>query len=174
MTAPRVYAAINAVTAALAAQGVAKARFNRDDDYLYRSIDDVVERLAPLLAQHQLCILPRVLERSEVARQVEGETLFHVTLRLALDLVSAEDGSVHVIETVGEALDASDKASAKAMTAAYKHGVLHAFCVPSKGREDPDACSPRVHRRRLTSFCSTAASSWPHTRCPGNCIWSTT
>ena len=61
MSLPRVYAAINAITAAFASNGVAKERINLDDGYAYRGVDEVTERLAPLLAAHKLCILPRVL-----------------------------------------------------------------------------------------------------------------
>ena len=146
MSLPRVYAAINAITSAFAARGVAKERINLDDGYAYRGIDEVIERLAPLLGEHKLCILPRVLDRTQGERiDPDGEPLIHVTLRVAFDLVSVEDGSVHTIEVVGEALDHSDKASAKAMTSAYKHAVLHAFCIPVSGREDGDRCSPGHH-----------------------------
>src|SRR5207253_5037737 len=54
----RVYGAINAVTSAFAQQGIAKDRFNTADEYAYRSIDDVLVRLSPLLAEHRLCVLP--------------------------------------------------------------------------------------------------------------------
>ena len=139
----RVYRAISAITAALANRGVAKDRINFDDGYAYRGIDEVALRLAPLLAEHKLCILPRVLKRTQGERiDPAGESLIHVTVRVAFDLVSVEDGSLHTIEAVGEALDHSDKASAKAMTSAYTHAVLHAFCIPVSGREDADRCSP--------------------------------
>lgn len=148
----RVYTAINAVSAALAQRGVPKERVNVADDYVYRSIDDVLDRLAPLLAEHKLCILPRVLNRKqELLTQPGGEVLVHVTLRVAFDLVSAEDGSSHTIEAFGEALDYSDKGTAKAMSSAYKYAVLQAFCVPVMGSEDGDAASPR--HRRDTSKC---------------------
>ena len=64
MSAPSVYAAINAVLASLRAKGIAKNRTNAIDDYKYRSIDDVLDRLAPLLSKHRLCVLPRVVERT--------------------------------------------------------------------------------------------------------------
>jgi hypothetical protein len=67
-----------------------------------------------------------------------------VALRAAFDLVSAEDGSSHTIQAYGEALDHSDKATAKAMTAAYKAAVLQAFCIPVSGSEDADQRSPRL------------------------------
>ena len=43
----------------------------------------------------------------------------NVLLRVAFDLVSVEDGSVHTVEAYGEALDEGDKGTAKAMSAAY-------------------------------------------------------
>ena len=71
MSAPSIYAAINAVTAELARSGIAKSRTNEVDDYKYRSIDDVLDRLAPLLAKHKLCVLPRALERTVIERSDE-------------------------------------------------------------------------------------------------------
>ena len=106
----------------------------------------MTERLAPLLATHKLCVLPRVLERTQGERMdPTGESLIHVILRVAFDLVSVEDGSSHTIEAIGEALDPSDKASATATTSAYKHAVLHAFCIPVSGRDDADRSSPGRH-----------------------------
>jgi hypothetical protein len=141
----RVYQAINGVAAAMALDGVAKTRLNARDNYVYRSIDDVLERLAPLLAQHRLCILPRVLEREAGDRHDDaGNLLVAVALRVAFDVVSAEDGSSHTIEAYGEALDGGDKATAKAMQSAYKYAVLQAFCVPAAQTEDADAKSYRL------------------------------
>ncbi|NTZ42130.1 single-stranded DNA-binding protein [Altererythrobacter sp. SALINAS58] len=156
---PRVYCAINAVAAALARDGIPKERLNTRDDYLYRSIDDVLNRLAPLLAEHRLCILPRVLDREAVDRLSEdNEMLINVSVRVAFDLVSAEDGSVHTLEAVGEALDAGDKGTAKAMQSAYKYAVLQAFCVPVPAAEDADA---RSHRLKALSLPTEPELGWP-------------
>jgi hypothetical protein len=146
----RVYAAINAVTAAFAREGIAKERFNSEGDYAYRSIDDVMLRLAPLLAEHKLCVLPRVLERSVSERQgTGGELLLAVSVHVAYDIVAVEDGSTHTIEAYGEALDASDKGTAKAMQSAYKYAMLQAFAVPVTGSEDADARSPQLKAPEL-------------------------
>jgi len=146
----RVYGAINAVTSAFAQQGIAKDRFNTADEYAYRSIDDVLVRLSPLLAEHRLCVLPRMLERSVSERQgVAGELLLAVSVHVAYDLVSAEDGSAHTIEVWGEALDSSDKGTAKALQSAYKYALLQAFAVPVSGSEDADARSPRLKAPNL-------------------------
>ena len=149
MSAPQVYRAITAIAAELSGGGIPKRHRNERDDYRYRSIDDVLNRLSPLLAKHKLCVLPRVLERECTDRLGEGDLLLvGVTLRVAFDLVSSADGSSHTVEAFGEALDASDKATAKAMSSAYKHAMLQAFCVPVAQIEDADASSHRLKRNR--------------------------
>jgi hypothetical protein len=145
MSAPSVYHAINAVSAELARVGIAKTRVNETDDYQYRSIDDVFDRLAPLLAKHRLCVLPRAQKRTVSERYDDGgDLLFHVSLKVAFALTSVDDGTIHTIEVYGEALDASDKATAKAMSAAYKAAMIQTFCIPLAGSEDPDRTSPRI------------------------------
>lgn len=145
MTLPRVYSAITSIMLELSHDGISKGQTNEHDGYRYRGVDDVYNRLSPLLAQHKLCILPRVLERGMVDRRDRhGNLLIGVNLKVAFDLVSAEDGSRHVIEVYGEALDSGDKATSKAMSAAFKYAVLQAFCVPVGGRDDADAKSHRL------------------------------
>ena len=148
MSAPTVYAAIHAVSSELAHNGIAKARVNEADDYKYRSVDDLLDRLAPLLAKHRLCVLPRALERTVTERQDDARhLLYHACLRVAFTLTSVEDGSSHIVEAFGEALDASDKATSKAMSAAYKSAMIQTFCIPIYGSEDPDRTSPRTSAR---------------------------
>jgi hypothetical protein len=145
---PEVYRAINAVTAALAGDGIPKSRTNPIELYQYRSIDDVLNRLAPLIAEHRLCILPRVIERVITERPSPATPLrVNVLVRVAFDLVSVEDGSVHTVEAYGEALDEGDKGTAKAMSAAYKGAMLQAFCIPVNGTEDADAGTGKLVTR---------------------------
>lgn len=152
MSAPSVYAAIHAVAAEFATEGIAKSHTNSHDGYDYRSIDDVLGRLAPLLAKHQLCILPRVVDRSAGERVGEGDQLLiHVTLKAKFSLVSVQDGTSHDVEAYGEALDGADKATAKAMSAAYKQAMLQTFCVPVAGLEDADSSSRTLLRRTHSS-----------------------
>ena len=145
MRPPEVYRAINAVTAALSGGGIPKSHTNPIELYQYRSIDDVLNRLAPLIAEHGLCILPRVLERIVTERPSPPAPMrVNVMVRVAFDLVSVEDGSVHTVESFGEALDEGDKGTAKAMSAAYKGAMLQAFCIPVSGTEDADAGTSRI------------------------------
>ncbi len=149
MKGPRIYKAINSVMAELANAGISKIHSNAQEQYKYRSIDDVLNRLAPLLAKHRLCVLPRVIDRIAVDRRGRNdELLTGVTLRVAFDLISTIDESRCTVETYGEALDGGDKATSKAMSSAYKVAMLQTFCVPVTGTEDPDALTHRLRQPR--------------------------
>ena len=140
---PAVYAAIVAVQGAMAAVGIAKTQKNTQQNYLFRGIDDVYGALAPILKEHGLCILPRVIDRNVTERTAKsGGVLFHVSLHIEYDLVSATDGSRHVVCVYGEAMDSGDKATNKAMSAAYKTMCFQAFCIPLEGEPDADKTTP--------------------------------
>ena len=136
----KVYQAINKVQADLARVGISKARTNSQGaGYKFRGIDDVFNALSPLLATHGLCILPRMLTRNcEERMSKSGGNLFYVTVEAEFDLVSAEDGSKHTIRTFGEAMDSGDKATNKAMSAAYKYAAMQAFSIPTEGDNDTE------------------------------------
>ena len=139
-TIPQVYSAINAVQAQLAVVGIAKNRTNsQGSGYKFRGIDDVYQAIAPLLASCGLCILPRVLKRESVERQSKsGGAIFYITVEAEFDFVAIADGSKHTVKTFGEAMDSGDKATNKAMSAAYKYACFQAFAIPIEGTTDAD------------------------------------
>lgn len=144
-----VYKAINAVQAELAKTGILKNRRNtQGSGYNFRGIDDVYNAIAPLLAQHGLCILPRILARTCDERQTQkGGAIFYVTVEAEFDLVCAEDGSKHTVRTFGEAMDMSDKATNKAMSAAYKYAAFQTFAIPTEADNDADAHTHELKAR---------------------------
>lgn len=153
----KVYEAIAAVTADMAKDGISKDRKNQQQGYQFRGIDDVYNALSPMLARHHLCILPRILSRELVERQtMKGGVLFYVTVEAEFDFVSAEDGSKHTVKTFGEAMDSADKATNKAMSAAYKYAAMQAFCIPTEGDNDADAHTHDVAPRQSSAKTSTA------------------
>jgi len=142
---PKVYAAIAGVMADIAKEGIAKGRSNQQQGYKFRGIDDVYNALSPILSAHGLVMLPRVLSRELVERKNQkGTALFYVTVDMEFTLVCAEDGSAHVVKTYGEAMDSGDKATNKAMSAAYKYAAMQAFCIPTEGDNDADSTTHEV------------------------------
>lgn len=145
----KVYQAINKVQAELAKVGISKdKRNNQGAGYNFRGIDDVYNAVSPLLAQHGLCILPRMLARTCEERQSKaGGALFYVTVEAEFDLVSSEDGSKHTVKTFGEAMDSGDKATNKAMSAAYKYAAFQTFAIPTEA-DDADSHTHEVEARK--------------------------
>ena len=141
-----VYKAINAVQAELAKTGITKDRTNsQGSGYKFRGIDDVYNSIAPLLSKHGLCILPRVLSREVTERASKsGGALFYVVVEAEFDFVCTKDGSKHTVKTFGEAMDSGDKATNKAMSAAYKYAAFQAFSIPTESDNDADAHTHEV------------------------------
>ena len=157
MPTKHVYRAIANAAAKLSKEGIGKDRENMQQGYKFRGIDDVYNALAPILSAEGLCILPDVLSREVIERtSAKGNALFYVTVRVAFHFVSAEDGSSHVVTTYGEAMDSADKATNKAMSAAYKYAAMQAFCIPTEGDNDADATTHEVTARTPVSGAQSA------------------
>lgn len=140
-TGPHVYAALSDALGDFAKVGLAKTRENVEQKFNFRGIDELMNVAAPIFARHRLLILPHVVERvvtERIARS--GSTMFNVALLVEFFFVSAVDGSQHSVRLAGEATDTGDKATNKAMSAAFKYCLLQSFCIPLEGEgDDADA-----------------------------------
>ncbi len=144
-TGMEVLKSIAQITGEIAAVGVGKTNKNQQQGFAYRGIDDIYDVLAPYLATHQLCILPRVLERKMIEKtNAKGTTLFYVSVTVEYDFISARDGSKVTTRMEGEAMDSGDKATGKACSYAYKNNAIQVFCIPIEPAWDPDAVSHTV------------------------------
>lgn len=140
-----VYKSIAEITGEIAAIGIGKTNKNQQQGFAYRGIDDIYEVLAPLLAKHQLCILPRVIGRSVTEKtNAKGTVLFYVSVTVEYDFISAKDGSKATTRMEGEAMDSGDKATGKACSYAYKNNAIEVFSIPIEPALDPDAVSHSV------------------------------
>lgn len=140
-----VYKSIAAITGKLAREGITKDRKNQQQGFQYRGIDDVYAALSPLLAEHNLCILPRIVSKESAERtSAKGGVLFYNLVTAEFDIVSAIDGSKHTVISYGEAFDSGDKSIGKAMSYAYKAMAFMTFAVPTEGDNDPDATTHEI------------------------------
>jgi hypothetical protein len=147
-----VYQLIAAVAAEIAQEGISKNRKNQQQGYSFRGIDDVYNALAPVIAKRGLVILPRILAREITERpSAKGGVLFSVVVEAEFDFVSSHDGSKHTVKTYGEAMDSADKATNKAMSAAYKYAAFQTFCIPTEGDNDADATTHHVAARQQSA-----------------------
>lgn len=140
-----VYQTINAIQAELCKEGITKSSKNATQGYMFRGIDAVYNTLSPLMASHGLCIMPRMLARTVTEQQSKnGGILFYVVVEAEFDFICAQDGSKHTVKTFGEAMDSGDKATNKAMSAAYKYAAFQTFAIPTEGDNDADASTHAV------------------------------
>jgi len=149
---PAVYTAIANVMRDVGQEGISKDRKNQQQGYSFRGIDDVYNALAPILARHQLIIVPRVLTRDKTEQTTaKGGLLFYVVVHVEFEIVCAVDGSRITASTYGEAMDSADKATNKAMSAAYKYMAMQTFCIPTEGDNDADQHSHELTARERPS-----------------------
>lgn len=136
---PHVYKAIVAVMAKIGKEGISKDRSNQQQGYKFRGIDDVYNALSPILSENNLVLIPTVLSENRREGQTKsGGVLFYVTLRIQYDIISALDGSRVTSVVSGEAMDSADKATNKALSAAYKYLCMQLFCIPTEADNDAD------------------------------------
>lgn len=140
---PHIYQAMRGVSADLCKIGIAKERTNKEQNFQFRGIDQVMNVLAPLLVKHEMLILPSFTNRVVTQRTTKsGGTMWNVVLDASFQFRSCRDGSCLTVQTIGEAQDSGDKATNKAMAIAYKYAIFQPFCVPLEGEDDPDGHTP--------------------------------
>lgn len=142
--APMIYGAISAAMADITAIG--KDKYNQQQGFKFRGIDDVMNVLKPILTKHQIFTVPTVLEQTRESRvTLSGGELRYSLLKIAFSFY-APDGSHVDAVTLGEGMDSGDKASNKAMAIAYKYALFQVFCIPTEEMIDPDAETPEPTR----------------------------
>lgn len=132
----QIYAAISAAMADISAIG--KDKYNQQQGFKFRGIDDVMNALKPILTKNKIFTVPQVLEQArEIKVTAKGGELRYSLLKIAFRFY-ATDGSFIEAVTLGEGMDSGDKASNKAMAIAYKYALFQVFCIPTEEMTDPD------------------------------------
>lgn len=123
--------------------GVSKDRKNTQQNFAFRGIDDVQNALNPIMARHEVYCTPEYEDYPDVERATNsGGTLVFAKVRGTFTFRSGKDGSSVTVVTIGKAMDTADKATNKAMSAAYKYCFLQVFNIPTESNEDADASTP--------------------------------
>lgn len=115
--------------------GVGKNETNAFDKYKFRGIDATVNAVGPALRRHRVLVTPRV--QSVNYREVlssKGKAQQECTLTVEY-VFTGPAGDTHSTVSVGQAMDRGDKATAKAMSVAFRIMLLQSFCIPT---DDPD------------------------------------
>ena len=114
---------------------IGKSQVNRERNYRFRSIDDTLNTVQPVLVKYGISVSIRCFDhhldgRRETVRSGRARTVYRASLMLELAFW-APDGTCRSMTAAGEGQDeAGDKATNKAMSAAMKYAILFGLMVP--------------------------------------------
>lgn len=140
MTAPLIYAALNAVMEDVGA--VKKNDVNDFQKFMFRGVDAVVNAVYPALIKHRVSVTPNVRTYDygtiETGQGNNRKPMGHARVVVEYTFTAAEDGSAVTASAAGEAFDSGDKATPKAMSVALRTALLQSLMLPTHD-PDPDA-----------------------------------
>ena len=121
--------------------GIAKKDRNQAQGFNFRGIDSVVNAVSPQLQKYGVIVFPSVedyvYETVEIGRN--RTAMGHVKVKVHYTFMGPAGDAIRTT-VVGEAMDSGDKATAKAMSVAFRTALLQALCLPTD-EPDPDAQS---------------------------------
>jgi hypothetical protein len=137
-----------AILAALPAIG--KDAYNQQQQFHYRSHDQVLNALNPLLAAFGVFVVPYVMKRSTAQRATRsGGVMYEVNLHVQYEFFGLAGDSVQA-SAWGEGTDSGDKATNKAMTMAFKNVIAQVFAVSTEEAQDSDGTTPEATTGRVS------------------------
>lgn len=107
--------------------------------YQFRGIDQVFNAVGPALRRHGVMVLQRNVDASYAkATSAGGGGMRECTVTVTYWIIGPNGDHLEV-QSVGEGLDTSDKATTKALTMAYRNLLVNGLTVPTEDpRLDPD------------------------------------
>lgn len=124
--------------------GVGKGGWNDQQKFKFRGIDAVVNAVGPALREVGGFITPKVIAKEyEHGATASGKPTVEVKLTVQYSWYGTDGGEPVVAEVASEAMDMSDKSTAKAMSVAYRTYLLQILMLPT---DDPDPDSEYIER----------------------------
>lgn len=138
MSEPTIQQALTAVMADVGAVGKNKRIEQGPAKYAYRGIEDMLSKIQPAFVAHGVVCYPQVISAEyRDGTTKNGGSTREATMHVRFVFRGPAGDTIEVV-TIGEATDTSDKASNKAMTAAYKYALLLTLAIPTQ-LDDQDA-----------------------------------
>lgn len=112
--------------------------------YMFRGVDRVVNAVGPALRRHGVLVLPaRIVEKEYTETKTSGgKAMQDCTVTVEWMIVGPGGDLLPPVQSVGQANDTGDKATAKAMSVAQRVLFLTSLQIPT---QDPDV--DRGHER---------------------------
>jgi hypothetical protein len=128
---------------------VGKDQKNTFQGFKFRGIDQFINALKPILDKHGVGLTTQVQQSSEEYKTNDkGKTSKNVRIIMNYTFF-AEDGSTISSSIPAEGIDTSDKATNKALSAAFKYMLIQTFAVPTEDMAIPDSESVQINGEKL-------------------------
>jgi hypothetical protein len=105
--------------------------------YNFRGVDTTMNAVGPVLRTHGLMVIPKVREAKHRDFTGKSGTTMHEAVVTVDYTIHGPAGDTMEGGSIGEAADASDKATAQAMSVAYRIFLLQSMTMPTD-EVDPD------------------------------------
>jgi hypothetical protein len=119
-------------------------------NYNFRGIDGALNACHPVFQKLGITPSTKVIQYNSEAVEIGQYKTpgYHVTLLMEVSFF-APDGTFITSTMAGEGLDTSDKATNKAMAAAFKYALYYTLCVATEemAKDDSDHESPQLSQR---------------------------
>lgn len=129
---------------------IGKDSKNLQQGYKFRGIDAVLNALNPAFRKNKVFVVPTVLEQTREERTTAKGGLLIYSVVTCKYTFYAEDGSSVSATVIGEGMDSGDKATNKAMSAAFKYACFQAFCIPTEEMKDSEDDDPQPAPKAVT------------------------
>lgn len=138
-----------ALSLAIADCGEGVKKEKKAQGYMFRGIDQMLNFLNPILARHQLALVPHnVTDELVIDRQTKGGSAnYFARAKVEFRLYHACGESIQVM-VLAEASDVSDKALNKVMSVAWKYAAIQTFCIPLEDVQDENPNSSDMEPTR--------------------------
>lgn len=130
---------VQAVAAVMADVGhVSKDQRHAQQGFNFRGVDAVINAVGPALRAHGVLVVPKVIKSERVTTTTaKGATMMNAYLTVRYTFHGPE-GDTFKATVEAEAFDSGDKATAKAMSVAFRTALIQVLCLPTN-ESDPDA-----------------------------------
>lgn len=120
-------------------QAVAKNDRNQAQGFKFRGIDAVMNAVGPVLRKHGVVVVPELISVDYQTVEIgqKRTPMGHARIVVAYHFYGPEGDSI-TSTVAAEAMDSGDKATAKAMSVAFRTCLLQALCLPTD-EPDPDS-----------------------------------
>lgn len=144
---------------------IAKEGKNEQQNYKFRGIDQVYNRVHPLFIKHGIYTTCTILHAEHKSGTTKNGGTNYISVVNMEYQFRCKDGSFVTTQVVAEGIDSSDKASNKAMAAAHKYALFQILMIPiafedsekndyEKPKQDTSApkSTPRAERKTVSGI----------------------